>query len=297
MRKAGQFFFALIPLLLSIGLQFLIVFFSMGVSGLAEGIWYAAVKSGDFTAVLEDLNILWTTQNFLVYTMVCYSVISIAVFGLWYYTRYDGNYLPRLKTTFHPLSFLGIIMLIPGTQFLTSYLIGFLSALFPSWLDTYMELMETSGLDNRITVGLFLYSVLLGPVSEELIFRGVTMRQLEKCLPFWAANLIQALLFGIFHMNMLQGVYAFCLGAVLGYLCKKGGSIYHSILLHIFYNFWGTVISQYLNIGESAFAFLFWFLFALALTAGGIAVFISGIRRCQAVSVQIQEEEAAAGEV
>lgn len=290
MKKTGHFFFALIPLLLSIGLQFLMVFFSMGISALTESIWYTASGTADFTAVLGDLTQLWMTQNFNTYVMVCYAVISITVFGLWYYMRYDGNYLPRIRSTFHPLSVLGIVILIPGTQFLTSYIISFVSALFPSWLETYMDLMETSGLDSTVTVGLFLYAVLLGPVSEELIFRGVTMRQFEKCLPFWAANLMQALLFGVFHMNMLQGVYAFCLGILLGYVCKKGGSIYHAILLHMLFNFWGTVLSEYITIGDSVFAFLFWFLFALVMTAGGIAVFLVGIRRCRTAAFDEDEE-------
>lgn len=291
MKRAGHFFFAFIPLLLSIGLQFLIVFFAMGVSGLIESIWYTATAEGDIYAVLNDLNLLWIDQDFNMNVMVCYAVVSIVVFGLWYYMRYDGNYLPRVRTTFHPLSVLGIVILTPGTQFLTSYIISFVSSLFPSWLEHYMDLLETSGIDSTLTVALFLYSVLLGPISEELIFRGVTMRQLEKCMPFWGANLMQALLFGIFHMNMLQGVYACCLGILLGYLCKKGGSIYHSILLHILFNFWATAISPYVNIGDSVFAFLFWFLFSLALTGAGIAVFTVGIRRCRAVPVSVDMEE------
>lgn len=32
---------------------------------------------------------------------------------------------------------------------------------------------------------------------------------------------MQAVLFGIFHMNWIQGIYAFVLGLVLGWICEK----------------------------------------------------------------------------
>jgi hypothetical protein len=41
-------------------------------------------------------------------------------------------------------------------------------------------------------------------------------------MPFWVANILQAVLFGIYHMNPLQGIYAFFIGLFLGYVCHKG---------------------------------------------------------------------------
>lgn len=298
MKKIGHFFFTFIPFFLVIGVQYLAVFFAMGISGLIENTWYSVSGSADIMAVFQDLTCFWMSQRFNTYVMVIYAIMTILIFGLWYYMRYEGNYLPTPRSVFHPLSFLGIVMLVPGMQYLCTYIIAFTATLFPHWLEVYEELLESSGLDDRITFGLFLYSVLLGPISEELIFRGVTLRQAKKCLPFWAANLMQAILFGAFHMNMLQGVYAFCLGLILGYVCERGGSIYHSILLHMLFNFWATVLSEFFHIGDSVFAFLFWFLFAGAMTAGGLLVFACGIRKChnrQRASAEVPPSGGAAG--
>ncbi|MFQ7713992.1 MAG: type II CAAX prenyl endopeptidase Rce1 family protein [Agathobacter rectalis] len=44
------------------------------------------------------------------------------------------------------------------------------------------------------------------------------MRCARKALPFALANLMQAALFGLFHLNWIQGIYAFALGIVLGYV-------------------------------------------------------------------------------
>ena len=45
----------------------------------------------------------------------------------------------------------------------------------PDWLQQYNELFETSGITDTTFVTV-LYSVILAPICEELIFRGVTMR-------------------------------------------------------------------------------------------------------------------------
>ena len=279
MKKVGQFFFALIPSLSVLGLQFVASFFTMGISMLVEGTWYSITGAADTIKIMEDVEYFWLTERFNTYIMVIYAILTIAIFGLWYYMKYDGNYLPKVRATFHPLSILGVVMLMPGMQYLSTYIVALTASLFPSALEVYEELLESAGLDSTVTFGLFLYSVILAPLSEELIFRGVTLRQLKKCLPFWVANIVQGILFGIFHMNLIQGVYACCLGLILGYICEKGGSIYYSILLHMLFNFWGTVLSEYFTIGDSDFAILFWFLFAVVMTVAGLFVFYSGIRR------------------
>lgn len=281
MKKIGHFFFTFVPLILVTIIQYLAVFFGMGVSTLIESASCAFSKSRDFYHTFENLNSLWASSDFNAYIMIVYTALSIVVFGLWYYMRYEGNYLPNFKHTFHPLTFLGLLMLTPGMQYLSSYIISFTASLFPKWLETYEELFESAGFDDSLTLGVFLYTVIFAPLAEELIFRGVTLHQAKRALPFWAANLMQAILFGIFHMNMIQGIYAFCLGLILGYICERGGSIYHTILLHILYNFWGAVISQFVTIGDSIFSFLFWFFFAVTLTVCGILIFILGTKKCR----------------
>ena len=109
-------------------------------------------------------------------------------------------------------------------------------------MQAYIDLMETAGFGESIlpTVA----AVLIAPFGEELIFRGVmyhyacnivgAMQDRRKA--FYIANTIQALAFGIFHGNLVQGTYAFFLGLVLGYLRERFGSIWASILAHMLIN-------------------------------------------------------------
>lgn len=85
------------------------------------------------------------------------------------------------------------------------------------------------------TVSMFLYVGFLGPVAEELLFRGLILRMLKpqgKVL----AIVISSLLFGLFHGNFVQIPYAFLIGVVLGYTAVEY-SIIWAIVLHIINNF------------------------------------------------------------
>lgn len=55
-------------------------------------------------------------------------------------------------------------------------------------------------------------------------------------LPFLGANILQALFFGIYHGNIIQGIYATIIGFLLGLLYRRFNSIYASILLHMMIN-------------------------------------------------------------
>lgn len=289
MKKVGYFFLSFLPLVLAIAIQFIAMFFLMG-----TGAIYALVSPNRSGKSISDaLFILLTDTNFNACTMAVYSFIVICIFGIWYYRSLGGDFLPRLKTTFHPLQFFGIVILVPGTQFATSYIIAFISLMFPSWLEEYMELMESSGLNQDLTPFLFLYAVLVGPIAEELIFRGVTMRSIRRIFPFWAANIFQAVLFGLYHMNWLQGCYAMLLGLVLGYICEKGGSIYLSIFFHILYNFWGTVITTQLansGINEVVLGVIMFVSLFISLAIGGILFHLGQKKKAATVkTLQIQE--------
>ncbi len=270
MKKAGYFFLTFLPLIIAFGIQFLMMFFLMGTSAL-----YAVYTQDQPMSYLTEV---WMDMNFNTLVMILFSLGTILFFGLWYYSRCNGDLVPRPKQHFHPLMLVGILLLMPGLQYLTSVFISVISAIFPSWLEAYEKLMESAGLDENISLLMLCYSVLLAPIGEELIFRGVTLRTARCVFPFWAANIFQAVLFGVFHMNMLQGCYAFLLALFLGYICERGGSIYYSILLHFLFNLFGTVISEYIEIGDSVVDMAFFLFIAFVLPIAGMLLFRLGIK-------------------
>lgn len=274
MKKVGYFFSAFLPLILAVIIQFAASLFLMGCTVTAF-----MIRNPKESSPIETLYDLMLNADFSTIIMIIYAIICIAVFGMWYYHSLGGVYLPNVKRTFSIRQLTGVVLLVPGMQFFSSYLVGVVSMAFPQWLDQYEELLKTAGLDSSITLPMLLYSVLLAPVCEELIFRGTTMHLARKAVPFWLANVMQAFLFGLFHMNWIQGIYAFALGLVLGYVCEKGGSIYYSIFLHFLFNFWGTVISNALAGMESTvlLSVIMLVVTIVSLTLG-FFLFVSGTR-------------------
>lgn len=274
-KKIGQFFLSFLPFILVLVLQFIASFFLTGTA-----VFVKILKGGtDFSSVISSLQNLLSSSDFNSYIMIIYALLAIAVFGIWYYLQFYADYLPNVKETFHPLMFVGVIVLVPGSQYLCSYLIAILSSIFPSWLTQYQELLKNAGMDSNLTFSLLLYSVILAPICEELVCRGVTMSSAKRCMPFWAANLLQAFLFGLLHMNWLQGSYAFCLGLILGYVCEKSGSIYVSILFHMLFNFWGTVLEQFIPSDNTVLVMILWILFGVIAPVAGFLLFRLGVRK------------------
>ena len=86
-----------------------------------------------------------------------------------------------------------------------------------------------------------IYILILAPIFEEYLFRGYIFSFLQTKTKY--ANLIQALLFSLLHINPIQIVYTFILGYYLGNIQKKYG-IYYCIFLHIVFNLFNFLISN-----------------------------------------------------
>lgn len=269
-KKICYFGAAFLPILVSVGLQLLAAFF------LTRFCIFFIFDRDDMYTVYTNM---LTDADVNTCILVIFSLLAIPIFGAWYYHSLNGDFLPDIKKTFHPLQFVALLILIPGAQFGCGYLTSILSAIFPSWLEAYEKLLETAGINDDITFLLFLYSVILAPIGEELIFRGVTLRSALRIFPFWAANLFQAILFGAYHMNMLQGCYAAALGLAMGYICEKGGSIYLSIFFHMLINLWGTSMSWIYNIGTPYTQAIFMLLTTILSLSIGIPLFKNSLRR------------------
>lgn len=89
-----------------------------------------------------------------------------------------------------------------------------------------------------------LFTVLFIPIAEELIFRGQIFTALRKIMPLWPAAFLSSLIFGIYHGNIIQGIYAFCLGLIMAWLAECYQRIFPSCLFHITSNFLSVLITR-----------------------------------------------------
>ena len=83
---------------------------------------------------------------------------------------------------------------------------------------------------------------ILGPILEEILFRGIVYNKLKEFNTNMAAIIICSILFGVFHMDIINGIYGFGISFMLIYLYEKHNTLYAPILLHITLNITGLLI-------------------------------------------------------
>lgn len=95
---------------------------------------------------------------------------------------------------------------------------------------SYMDIAE-SQFSNSIISGLFLFGI-ISPIAEEIVFRGIVYSRLRKSFPFAISLIMSGLLFGVYHGNIVQGVYGFILGIVITWAYEQFKSFIVPVLIH-----------------------------------------------------------------
>lgn len=186
------------------------------------------------TALQKVTNLMNGDSSFLMSVSAVSASLSLIWCGILYYKSSWRVRNMDYKKVFTGKNILFIIGTAIGGCIIVTVILSAISAAFPSLFEDYSELMshfDTSGFGISI-----IYVLLIGPISEEFIFRGALFDRFHLGFAFWLANALQAFLFAVYHMNIIQGIYAFCLGFILGMIVYSTGSILCSIITHILFN-------------------------------------------------------------
>ncbi len=158
-----------------------------------------------------------------------------------------------------------LIFLSLGLQTAASYL----GALITAILKMFGLESATAQLDATasLPVNLFMYfyACLLGPVLEELLYRGVLLQSMRKYNERFAIFL-SALIFGLMHQNYQQFILGFLVGIPLAVVTIKYESILPAIFTHIIMNTSSMVFSCWIQYTSPEY-----FQAALDGTAGDIS--------------------------
>jgi membrane protease YdiL (CAAX protease family) len=90
--------------------------------------------------------------------------------------------------------------------------------------------------------GFLLLALLVGPIMEEVVFRGYLQSSLAKKIPIWAAVLITSIIFTVGHSPMILWPMYFLYSVVWGWILIRTGSLKMAILIHILSNLFYTVV-------------------------------------------------------
>lgn len=95
--------------------------------------------------------------------------------------------------------------------------------------------------DGASMLLMFLYMVICAPIMEELVFRKLIV---DRAVRYGqgVAVIVSGLMFGLFHGNLNQFIYAFTLGMFLAFLYVKTGNLKITISIHMIFNFISSIL-------------------------------------------------------
>ena len=145
---------------------------------------------------------------------------------------------------FGRMKILSIFIIIPMT-ILLSPLVSMISLLSMFFTENVISQSMNELQNFSLASKLFMMAVLPG-IGEELLFRGILYRAYRKKNPV-KAMLVSSFLFGLFHMNLNQFLYAFVLGIVFVLVLEATGNIVVPMIMHFVFNSIGVFALHYAN--------------------------------------------------
>ena len=77
---------------------------------------------------------------------------------------------------------------------------------------------------------------LIAPVAEEILFRGIIFTSFRRYTPIFLAVIISGVIFGIYHGNIVQGIYAFIFGCLAALSYEYYGHFAAPVAVHVLQN-------------------------------------------------------------
>ena len=194
------------------------IFIQLAVAGI-----YSFVKEVDFTTVSDGLT-AGKYSDLIVISSVLSSLVTLLVFTFGKFAVISRNYLAS-----HPWGTLAWVALLSlGLILPAEWVYERLQITMPESTEAMFEGIMREPL-GYMAIGIF------APVVEEIVFRGAILRILLGLFSrswHWVAIIFSALIFGAIHLNLAQGLHAFIIGLLLGWMYYRTSSVVPGILLH-----------------------------------------------------------------
>lgn len=277
MKKKSLVGGVVVPLLIHYGISFFVTMIATAMIMGAKLPQYMDVQAESAQLVME------MTEEILKYMTVitgATSLIAFPVFG-WMFAR-DNK---RRAAVGIPAA--GKVNAI---HYVWIFFLGIAACIALNNLLTLSNLAMFSGSYEEVQEGFYAANIgvqivclgILAPLAEEFLFRGVIYKRCREAMQAKRAILINALIFGIWHGNLVQCIYGGILGFVMAYIYEKYGSIKAPIFAHIVLNLTSVLLSE-----AGGFAWMF----AEPMRMGIVTVVCAAVASTAFVMIQRVETE------
>lgn len=250
-----------------------------------------------FSIIAEVLRILpldFVTEELVQNITDAGNIFGSAIAILVFYKKQKIAFLPTVKTHRQTLSLKQvaiIIILLLGCQFVFNQVANVFEVALNVIGFSAKKEVELATVGHH-SIMYFLYAAFMGPLVEELVMRGGIAYQLQKYGKVFSI-IFSAIVFGFFHMNFVQGVFAFLVGIMLAYIAIEY-SFGWAVFFHILNNFgFNLILGTFMTsmVGEAQAETISLTIMSIAAVA---SVILLGMFRKQIIQY-VQENRTAKG--
>lgn len=266
--KLKHFFAALAgPALLYAG-QYAAVFGAM----ILMTIWAIVTGVGEAEAEEYVYTMLESHMNEV---LIVADLLILAILLLWFaICRKKSDEALSMNNVKLYIPLLGIVAGM-GLNCALNYVMTLAYEFFPKVMQEYEEHMGTDDLGSPSAY--VIAGIIMAPIIEELLFRSIALKNLDKVIPRWLSIVLVAALFGFVHGNLVQGLYAGTLGILLCALFFAYDSVWVPMAVHFGFNFVSIFalfdVESMTELQADIFNFIYMIFFQGALW-GGIVAFV-----------------------
>ena len=172
--------------------------------------------------------------------IIDYLTLIVVFLAFRYYSTNVWNIVFQAK-----LQFTKCLQLIPISVLTRLPIVGVIAFLYIFFGDTITKTLDAGieyqwsvfdGLTWQTTIMGFLSFVIIGPIHEELLYRGVIQRFLQKHYSIRTSILYSSFVFALAHIHPGLILNSFVLGLFLGYIFRKWNNLWYAIILHMLIN-------------------------------------------------------------
>lgn len=180
-------------------------------------------------------------------SLLLYTTIAAAITAVLLLFLYRKTVRPVVTIRYNRKRAAGLVVLVGiAACLLFNYLFMLVDFTSTSYQQTEAMLYSPDRMIQFAAIGVF------APLTEELVFRGFGFWRMRRICTFAQAAIFSALCFGVFHGNIVQGVYGFCLGFILALVFEVYHGIWAPVLLHMTANITSLLLTWLASGGEAS---------------------------------------------
>lgn len=269
-------------------LYFAVYYVTQLIVSFVYGTIWSAGKTAELMAAGETVDAMALSEQLVAHLMEDQTLLLLTFWsGVITLAIYWIRFAVRKKSFFKEVEFKKIatngIVPIVVTALSMNVVLSMIIGNIPwpqEWIDAYAT--NSAPLDGSLMS--WLAAVVMAPVLEEIVFRGLVYTRLKKGMPVIVAAILASFVFGLCHGTAIWIIYATGLGLVMTWVFEKYQSLTASILFHFSFNTMGLV----LNMIPESMEIVVWIM--LAVSVVGLVYGVKQIKKVTVVEVPVVEQ-------